>query len=237
VAFTDNQYAAARPTLCHLTHQENLHLIRQAGRSLPSVLLDPDSVGIISRGRRVTGGKPVLRDQDLLHPACVELTGGGWSMDDFLRDLSSRVFFWSGWPDRPVEHGRNAACRHTTTDVIIRVPFADVAVAGTSQFDRCNSGATRMQHGQRVLRGPSTFQPAAECMYGATQVVEVTFMGAVEMPSSADVGRPLEGSWEPLSNRTVAVPAAPAGGRGARLGAGRPGDGGVGVGERGRGGR
>lgn len=197
MAFTDNQYAVARPTLWHLTHQENLHLIRQAGRLLPSALLDPDSVDTIRRGRRVSSGKPVLRDQDLLHPACVELTGG-WSMDEFLRDLSSRVFFWSGWHDRPVKPGRNAACRYTTTDVIIRVPFADVAVAGTPQFARCNSGATRMQHGRRVLRGPSTFQPATECMYGATQVVEVTFMGAVEMPSSAEVGRWLEGSWEPL---------------------------------------
>ena len=40
MAFTDNQYAAARPTLWHLTHQENLHLTRQAGRLLPSALLD-----------------------------------------------------------------------------------------------------------------------------------------------------------------------------------------------------
>ena len=75
-------------------------------------------------------------------------------MEDFLVALASRVFFWSGCPDRPVKPGRNAARRYAGTDVIIRVPFGEIATKYEPYFARCNSGATRMQNGKPVVRGP-----------------------------------------------------------------------------------
>lgn len=85
----------ARPTLWHLTHHNNLPLIRQAKRLFPAAVVAPDYIGTVRRGRSVHRGEPVLRDQDLLHAACVELSHG-WNMEDFLVALASRVFFWSG---------------------------------------------------------------------------------------------------------------------------------------------
>lgn len=194
MTFTTDEYAVARPTLWHLTHHNNLPLIRQAKRLFPAAVLAPDYVGTVRRGRRILRGEPVLRDQDLLHATCVELSHG-WTMDDFLRSLASRVFFWSGWPDRPVEPGRNAAKRYAGSDVIIRVPFGEIATKHEPYFARCNSGATRMQHGKPVVRGPSTFLKVTECSYPASEVVEVTFLGNVGLPSFTEVAHSLDGPW------------------------------------------
>ena len=197
MAFTTDEYAAARPTLWHLTHQDNLPMIRQTRRMLPAAVLAPTCVGAIRRGRHVVLGTPVLRDQDLLHAACLELTDG-WNLEDYLHDLASRVFFWSGWPDRPVEPGRNAARRYAASDLVIRVPFAEIAAKHEPHFSRCNSGAPRMQHGLSVVRGPATFRPAAEFRYRPADVVEVTFLGGVELPIATEVARSPAGPWEPL---------------------------------------
>lgn len=184
----------ARPTLWHLTHHNNLPLIRQAKRLFPAAVVAPDYIGTVRRGRSVHRGEPVLRDQDLLHAACVELSHG-WNMEDFLVALASRVFFWSGWPDRPVKPGRNAARRYAGTDVIIRVPFGEIATKYEPYFARCNSGATRMQNGKPVVRGPSAFLKGKECSYSPSEVVEVTFLGDVGLPSCTEVAHSLDGPW------------------------------------------
>ena len=186
-----------RPTLWHLTHEKNISLIRSEQCLLPAATIVPGCAGTIRRGRDIRHGQPVLRDQDLLHATCVELTDG-WRMEDYLHDLASRVFFWSGWADRPVRPGRNAVQRYRDSDAIIRVPFADIATNHQPYFSRCNSGATRMQFGKRVPRGPSTFAVAADCPYRPGAVVEVTFAGPVRLPASCEVARSLEGPWEPL---------------------------------------
>lgn len=197
MAFTLEKYASLRPTLWHLTHEDNLPLIRETRHLLPANVLDSDRIGTVRRGRPVIQGKPVLRDQDLLHAACVEFTSG-WAMDDFLRDQGSRVFFWSGWANRPILQGRKAASRYADTDVIIRVPFLDIARGHEPHFTCCNSGATRMQNGQRVIRGPTTFQSALACVYLPSKVVEVTIVGEVFLPASAMTARSLKGPWEPI---------------------------------------
>ena len=38
--------------------------------------------------------------------------------------------------------------------MIIRVPFGEIATKYEPYFARCNSGATRMQNGKPVVRGP-----------------------------------------------------------------------------------
>jgi hypothetical protein len=119
-------------------------------------------------------------------------------MDDLLKELARRVFFWSGWADRPIKPGRDAINTYAASDVIIRIPFLDVAEANRPHFSRCNSGATRMQHGKPVPRGPGTFLQAIQCNFPASQVVEVTFLNSVMLPQTAQVARTLAGPWETL---------------------------------------
>jgi len=120
-------------------------------------------------------------------------------MDDFLRDLARRVFFWPGWLDRPVPSGRKAFAAYADSDVIIRVPFLDIAESHNPYFSRCNSGATRMQPSGPVPRGPSTFREGTECDFRPSEVIEVTFLNSVLLPHTAQVATSLTGPWESLS--------------------------------------
>ena len=197
VGFSLEEYAKLRPTLWHFTHKANLPLIRRnptllcAARFLHGNLLDEPR-----RGRSVRDGVPVLRDQDLLHEGSICFQSGS-SMIDVVRDLNARVFFWSGWPDRPVRSGRHAFARYCASDIIFRVPFQDVAEQ-SPHFSRCNSGAIRKQGGKAVPRGPATFAEAEESRFDPTAVVEVTFLGCVLLPKTTDVGESLKGPWKPL---------------------------------------
>jgi hypothetical protein len=149
------------------------------------------------RDRQITHGKPVLRDQKLLHEKCIEFESG-FSMDDLLRELARRVFFWPGWADRPVKSGQNAINIYAISDVLIRIPFLEIAEANTPYFSRCNSGTTRMQQGKPVPRGPSTFLEAIQCDFPPSKVVEVTFIHSIMLPQTAEVARSLAGPWETL---------------------------------------
>ncbi len=195
--FTLSDFENRRPLLYHLTHAENLSSIRSARQLLPAAILEPEAVRSIRRRRPVVPGKPILRDQDLLHPSCIAFQDG-WSLDDLLEDLGARVFFWAGRAEGPVRAGRRAFALYRATDVVIRVPFADVAARATPWFARCNSGATRMQMGKPVPRGPQTSQPAESFALAATDVVEVTFREPVPLPPTASWARDLGGPWETL---------------------------------------
>lgn len=196
--FTIEEYAELRPFLWHITHAENLPLIRGTRVLCPARLLaGQEPTPRRSALRSPTGA--VLRDQRLLHAGSVELRGG-WSFRDLLQDLSNRVFFWSGWFDRPVRSGR-AAMSVYATDWVIRVPFREIGREYTPYFSSCNSGATRMQHGRRVPRGPDTFLPCHECSFAAVDVVEVTFLEPIRLPSSATTRSPST-HWVPLGAST-----------------------------------
>jgi hypothetical protein len=146
VAFSIPQYAELRPTLWHLTHRENLDLIRKSRVLMPADRLTAVPLAGIRRNRQIKSGAPVLRDQRPLYENCVELQNG-FSFADLLKELNRRVFFWSGWPDRPIRPGRHAINRYSASDVIIRCPFLQIAKDHVPYFSCCSSGATRMQHG------------------------------------------------------------------------------------------
>jgi len=197
VGFSIEEYARLRPVLWHFTHKYNLPLIRRRQAMLSAAQLVPGAVtDEPRRGRSIREGVPVLRDQDLLHEGSVALQAG-WTMADLVRDLNRRVFFWSGWPDRPVKSGRRPLARYTATDLILRIPFRDVVAYGP-QFSRCNSGATRKQQGIAVPRGPNTFVAAEQSPFTPRSVVEVSFLGKVSLPKSTQVGQSIEGPWEAL---------------------------------------
>ncbi len=202
MGFSIAEYAALRPTLWHLTHSQNLELIRKTGLLMPAKRLTSAGPDCPRRGRQVIPGIPVLRGQDLLHKKCIEFEGG-YSMADLLADLHKRVFFWSGRPHRPIRPGREAIQRYSESDVLIRLPFLEVAEDNTPYFSRCNSGATRMQHGKPVSRGPKTFVEAMDSDFPPSRVVEVTFVEPVKLPPGGEVARCLEGPWESLFGHAV----------------------------------
>lgn len=191
--FTLDDYAALRPFLWHMTHAENIPLICQS-----LVLRPARSFALSANGPRrglVRGTRgEVLRDQRPLHEANVVL-GGGWSFSDFLQDLSRRVFFWSGWADRPVRSGRAAIEAYRATDRVIRVPFHDIAGQERPFFSCCNSGAPRMHDGRPAYRGPDTFLLCGDCSFPPSAVVEVTFVEAVRLPESAEIAASVGGPW------------------------------------------
>ncbi len=194
--FTLDEYATLRPFLWHMTHAENLLLICQSLVLRPARSLAPSLNG--PRRQLVRGPqREVLRDQKPLHEANVRL-GGGWSFSDFLQDLSRRVFFWSGWADRPVKSGRAAIKAYEATDCLLRVPFHDVAERHTPYFSCCNSGAPRMHRGRPAPRGPDTFLPSGDCSFPASAVVEVTFVVPVRLPDSTEHAASLGGPWARL---------------------------------------
>jgi len=183
--------------LWHFTHKQNLPLIRSSRTLYCASRLLPDALGDKPRrDRSIRTGLPVLRDQALLADGSIAFEGG-WSLADFVSDLNRRVFFWSGWSDRPVRSGRRAFARYKATDTVLRLPFRGV-VRHSPYFSRCNSGATRKQDGDAVPRGPETFLPAEECAFDAAAVVEVSFLGCLSLPNETETGPSLEGPWEPL---------------------------------------
>lgn len=183
--------------LWHLTHRDNVPLIRKSRLLLPAERLThavPDSP---RRGQQFRQYEAVLRDQDVLHESCVQFEDG-WTMKDLLSELHRRVFFWSGYPDRPIRPGRRAVDRYRGSDSVIRVPFLDVVKNHLPYFSRCNSGATRMQGGKKVPRGSRTFVLAEDCYFRCSEVVEVTFIESVRLPLTTEVARSIDGPWEPL---------------------------------------
>ena len=197
MGFSLEEYAKVRPTLWHFTHEMNLPLIRKTRTLVCAAQLVPNGpADCPRRGRAVRDGVPVLRDQDLLHAGSIAFQSG-WTMADVVRDLNGRVFFWSGWTDRPVKPGRRAFIRYRTTDIILRVPFRELAQQ-SPYFSRVNAGATRRQRGEAVPRGPDTFVRAEQSAVRPSAVVEVSFLGSVLLPKSAEVARSFKGPWEGL---------------------------------------
>lgn len=197
MGFSLASYAAIRPSLWHLTNRANLHSIRESRMLMPAEQLGFATGIHPRRGLPTNNSGPVLRDQDLLHASCIAFESG-FSMTDLLKELNKRVFFWSGWPNRPIKAGRHAMRRYADSDAVIRISFLDLASTYTPYFSRCNSGATRMQHGKPVQRGTNTFLPAEQCNFSPSHVVEVTFVQALKLPPNSAVLRYPEGHWEAL---------------------------------------
>jgi hypothetical protein len=197
MAFELGTYAKLRPTLWHLTHRDNLGLIRTTRTLLPASELFPGPVQGPRRIRHVGKDGVILRDQDLLNEKSVDLEGATFA--DFIRDLNRRVFFWSGTARGPVRAGRKALSRYATTDIVLRVSFEDIVKDHAPQFTNCNSGATRMQKGHRVRRGPTTFAVGADCLFSPGDVIEVTFLGQVRLPLSTEWSEALGGEFKLLS--------------------------------------
>ncbi len=209
MAFTHDELARLRPYIFHLTARINLSRIRRL-RKLESATQLAKQAGrteVLSERRRlherlIIDGEPVtLRDQAPLHKGNMKLEAS-WTFDEFLRYLNGRVFFWPGTSSGPVISGRRHFARYNAeSPVILRLSFADLLVANpgtTPEFCRFNSGSPRWHSGNPAPRGPSTFVNATAATFRASQVVEITVPGEVQLPTAVFVGRHPHGPWRPL---------------------------------------
>ena len=204
MTFSLRDFAVLRPFLYHVMARENLPVVK-AVRVLWSAaeLARRSGRAEILGGRRlgrtevrITEGSVVLRDQAPLYTNHVAFEGG-WSAEDLLRALNERVFFWPGGEAGPIDYGCRHAAKYADTDVVIRLPFRDVAAQGPT-FCRYNSGSPRTVDGRKSPRGPDTFLPVEYCDYPPGKVVEVTYVDELRLPESTQWAGGLGERWRLL---------------------------------------
>jgi hypothetical protein len=147
------------------------------------------------------GFEVTVRSQAPLHQANIELTGG-WSFTDYLRELNSRVFFWPGTWDGPNSYGvRHLSSRVNLDAALLRLSIQDLLSTNqesTLYLSRFNTGAARRFSGRRSPRGPDTFIVASEWPYSPSRVAEVSFAGAVDLPSTVEFQAAGTKNWRAL---------------------------------------
>src|SRR6266516_1370660 len=188
MAFTLEEYAALRPFVYHVTARENLARLRRT-RCLEtaSALLRQGGRHDLLRTRRLgpvavtlDADLIVLKDQRPLILANLALTTG-WTFADLVEYLNHHVYFWPGNAISPVGSGRRLLRRYAPeSPIVLRIPILALIAANPHVpplFDRCNSGAPRMQRGRPVKRGPDLFGSAEHSRFRSREVVEVVFCG------------------------------------------------------------
>ncbi len=212
MGFTIQDLYELRPFAYHNSGQENFDAILRHGklRSTRTILKGTGHDNLLTNRRSssvtldVNGETVVIRDNQPLRPASVQLLGG-WSLSDLLMELNSRVFLWPGTEERPIDRGRSHFERYARDrDVFtIRVPTRSLVAINHERelwVTRCNSGSARHHSGKPVPRGPSTFQLPAEAAFRPSQVIEMSYVGEAVLPSDAQWSKSLVGPWRPLTD-------------------------------------
>jgi len=202
-----DRYAEIRPYLYHLTDESNLdHIRKEKVLSCAAELMKRAGRADLLRTRRqghepieVDGSAVSLRDQKPLLSGNMELTGG-FTFEDVVEALNSRVFFWPGSHEGPTRPGENHFARYVSErPAILRCRFQSLMSANPSLeplFCPYNSGAPRVVNGSKSPRGPDTFLKACDFPRKASGVVEVTFIDKVLLPQDAELRRGPPGPWQ-----------------------------------------
>lgn len=147
---------------------------------------------------RANGWEVSLRDQRPLHRGNLALYGG-WSFGDLVEALNSRVFFWPGTTEGPIDYGRRHFARYVVErPVLVRVKTFELLDANdyaSAQFCKFNSGSPRCSKGRPSPRGPDTFVAATRFAISPSEVVELVFLGAAVLPASMEFGFSPDGPW------------------------------------------
>jgi len=203
-------YLKLRPMLYHGTARSNLPCIQHERVLYSAAILAPHHChGVRSREQVVKRGDhdAGLRDQQKLQQGHVEYRGG-WGPRELLSAINGRVFFWPGDQDDPNRYGRKFADAYRgrgQTPMMLRIAFLDLLQPnpGTpAHFCKFNSGAPRTTAGRKSPRGPDTFQTAEEWHGPPSRVAEVSFVGKVVLPQSAEVWDQALG-WRKLWHRST----------------------------------
>lgn len=209
MTFDVSRFIGLRPFVYHLTDRANVPaLVRSRSIRPAAELIRCSGATHWLSSRRasmvsieIDGETVVLKDQRPLRFANAALADG-WTPEDFVRHLNEHVFFWPGSDHGPVKHGeRLFECYASDSPAVLRAPTAEVIAANptlTPLFCAFNSGAPRMQRGQRVPRGPDLFLPAGQFPRSAGDVVELVFRGEVRLTESTSLRLP-GADWQPLA--------------------------------------
>jgi uncharacterized protein DUF7002 len=119
-------FVRSRPYAYHLTSRNNLPSIVTNRRidSAATLILKDGRTDLLRRRRpeqvvvKADDHEVSLRDQEPLHRGNVILRGG-WSFDDLVEALNSRVFFWPGTADGPNDYGRRHFGRYRVEEPVI----------------------------------------------------------------------------------------------------------------------
>jgi hypothetical protein len=206
VGFAANELFRLRPFAFHLTASSNLEGIRKAKTLFSaSALLHLGGKAELSNVRRRVHesvntelGPVLLRDQSPLHPGNLSLPRG-WTFEQFVGLLNSRVFFWPGTAAGPISSGvRHFERYRSEKPEILRIPSREL-VESNSERDpavcKYNSGSPRYTRGNASPRSPETFVRMSAAAFRPSGVVELTFKGEVRLPPQTEIGRSPAGPW------------------------------------------
>jgi hypothetical protein len=206
MGFQLEDYEKTRPYLYHVSPTKNVGRVLAMGRlECTADLLRRAGRMDLLRTRRDTdvilecdGQSVLIRDQAPLNPINIAFEAG-WTLGDLVEYVNGRVFFWPGSVDGPIEYGNNHFGRYARErPVILRVRLRSLLAANPGllpQFSRYNTGAARQNQGQPIPRGPRTFTAAGRFHGTPGQVKEVTFVGAVRLPTDSERASALTGPW------------------------------------------
>jgi hypothetical protein len=209
MAFDIDEFIRARPVLYHLTATANLTHIRSNRVIRPAAILmrsagREDMVRLKRKQHeRIEAGKEsfVLRDQAPLHRGNMKLPEG-FTFEDFVESLNSRVFFWPGTASGSISYGLRHFERYRAEHpVILRVRVQSLLASNPKLdplFCPYNSGSPRCSYGEKSPRGPNTFMSRSQFPGSSSKVVEVTFANEVLLPFDVEYGNDPDGPWEPL---------------------------------------
>jgi len=193
-----DKFIQLRTHLFHLTDAENLPSIIESRVISSSAILaakaEVPNIEAFLRTRRVghheiSNGKfkAKLRDQDpLFRNIVIKNLEGGWTFEDFVFSLNSRVFFWATEKDLKNHYKRYE--NQNEFPKIIRVRTAELFSINSHEpgFCHLNSGAPRCSSYYAEgapPRGPKTFQKAEDYSRPPSSVREVTFLNSVKLPA------------------------------------------------------
>lgn len=150
----------------------------------------------------LVSGPVEVRDNLPLRPGSLDLEPD-CSLEDFLRLLNQRVYFWPGGEHGPCKPGPEHFQRYRGQGAvhILRAPLSSLVSANPDremEVTFCNAGAARHQGGKPVKRGPSTFRPVSLATGRASTVKELCFVGHAVLPNETKWSTSLAGPWHSL---------------------------------------
>lgn len=198
---------ALRPYAFHTTTEVNFFAIRHWRRLRSALdLLRGTPYEYLLHERRVQTYSVVIenvpveiRDQRPLHEGHIRFEPN-FGFADLLAELNSRVFFWPGTANGPVD--RAAHFRRYADDgnpVVLRCSLRELLILDGEKdlyVATCNSGAPRSNPltGPSV-RGPSTYRLLAEADCAVGAVKELSFRTSVALPDSTEWAPSVKGPW------------------------------------------
>ena len=208
---TPAAFVTSRRFAFHVCGAVNFDAIRKS-RTLRSaqLILAGSAHEYLLQGRRdqtlsvpLSNGTVQIRDHKPLIRANMELVDG-YSFDDFIQELNSRVFLWTGTEAGPCNSGRNHINKYLSEGsvFILRIPTKQLfEINGVENLDItfCNSGSARQNKGIKAKRGRSTFMNLSAASRNPGDAVEITYKGSAQLPVGAKYAEKLSGPWQPLT--------------------------------------